>query len=845
MRARAQQPPAAIAAAAAAAATAVAQVGDRGESSKRSRTVKRSLNPHWNQEFEFWPLERMHSTILHVRVLDWDRCVADDPLGHVDVDFGPLLYGKSYELHLPLSDADHGSVVIVLAKRISQAARLSPVPDPNDDSITRMIRNMKRSALQLSGAAEAMGQARARRSEVKHLTARRIAQARQSVRRHASLAALRVRALFGSHGAAHALSYAKLTRDVEGASRISRGEVSALERAESSLKVQPPAAVEPRTRNDQGWEGGGGGAPATPAAASDVSAGDAAKAAEPGTHAKKGGGGPEAGAAGRRRRLATLVRSATVRSISRVASAAAGATLSSRSGEGVDVGPGDGGVASRTAVVPSRGDAKRARRPHSATAKPQQQQSQPQQQQLGVKHVRALRQRARIRGRRRVMQIKTAHTYASLRDLAALVAHDPLLKEAEEQATATAADAAGANAAHPPRPGVLTRQRTSLSLDAAVSEDTAGGAPRAALQLPGAVTAGEERASGEARPGGEGSGVGDPWEVLQSLALHRAEAMEAARMARATRRQQRDHMFGRSLSDLGGVSAGVHHQVGRQLARRRVHREQEALRERPLAPGAAHRRHDPQQQQQHRQHQSAAVMRARVRRQSSVLGTLSDVRRRVRRMYSTARSPDRATVTADSAADVGVPAEAPSAPTPTPQAEPQPPAPPPAQCEAGAGAGAGSGAGAEGEGEGAEEGTSGRDRWTGSGSGERRSHSGKASISGRSARSRGAGGLEAGGGRAQRDPRRGAGTSARLRTLRRSTSKRERELFSLLQQTLPREQRRDWGRERPVQVEATSPTIASGGLGPPDGALGAAGGAPSEKSEDKGGDKNKGGSGGA
>lgn len=95
-------------------AAAVAQVGDLPHHRKRSKTIKRTLNPRWNQEFEFWPLDQvgeprargwrgaelltacappprvrqLGTTILDIKVFDWDRCGSDDFLGEVQVDFG-------------------------------------------------------------------------------------------------------------------------------------------------------------------------------------------------------------------------------------------------------------------------------------------------------------------------------------------------------------------------------------------------------------------------------------------------------------------------------------------------------------------------------------------------------------------------------------------------------------------------------------------------------------------------------------------------------------------------------------------------------------------------------------
>ena len=46
----------------------------------RSRTVYRNLNPRWNERFSV-PIEDIRSTVLRIKVFDYDRGLHDDRMG--------------------------------------------------------------------------------------------------------------------------------------------------------------------------------------------------------------------------------------------------------------------------------------------------------------------------------------------------------------------------------------------------------------------------------------------------------------------------------------------------------------------------------------------------------------------------------------------------------------------------------------------------------------------------------------------------------------------------------------------------------------------------------------------
>ena len=56
---------------------------------KKTKIVKKSLNPVWEETFEF-PFTR-HDKTLQVQVWDWDAIGSDDFLGLVHIDLSPVM----------------------------------------------------------------------------------------------------------------------------------------------------------------------------------------------------------------------------------------------------------------------------------------------------------------------------------------------------------------------------------------------------------------------------------------------------------------------------------------------------------------------------------------------------------------------------------------------------------------------------------------------------------------------------------------------------------------------------------------------------------------------------------
>lgn len=59
---------------------------------KRTRIIKYTLNPVWDEEFSL-PVRRA-GAVLKLEVWDWDRSSADDALGHLEISIGEELLSQ-------------------------------------------------------------------------------------------------------------------------------------------------------------------------------------------------------------------------------------------------------------------------------------------------------------------------------------------------------------------------------------------------------------------------------------------------------------------------------------------------------------------------------------------------------------------------------------------------------------------------------------------------------------------------------------------------------------------------------------------------------------------------------
>lgn len=83
---------------------------------ERSKVIQNTLNPVWNETFQFSPLQNFDTTILYMEVYDWDRCGGDDPLGHCYIDFSKIAFGSPHHIIVPLQGTETGHLELIITK---------------------------------------------------------------------------------------------------------------------------------------------------------------------------------------------------------------------------------------------------------------------------------------------------------------------------------------------------------------------------------------------------------------------------------------------------------------------------------------------------------------------------------------------------------------------------------------------------------------------------------------------------------------------------------------------------------------------------------------------------------
>ena len=109
--------------------------------SQKSRVVKKTLDPVFNQSFSFMgDLNKFTKTSLKIKVTDWDRFSANDPMGSAEVDLSSLNQSAKQDLNVPLSmnGKEQGTVSLSLEWQSKEAggsfvkkptAKVAPEPE--------------------------------------------------------------------------------------------------------------------------------------------------------------------------------------------------------------------------------------------------------------------------------------------------------------------------------------------------------------------------------------------------------------------------------------------------------------------------------------------------------------------------------------------------------------------------------------------------------------------------------------------------------------------------------------------------------------------------------------------
>jgi Ca2+-dependent lipid-binding protein len=87
-----------------------------GDQKRKTKVVKRTLNPEFREVFRFWPYEKMTSSILDITVYDWDMFSLDDTIGQVLLDTKNIPYNENYEFECALNGVEHGKIHLNIFK---------------------------------------------------------------------------------------------------------------------------------------------------------------------------------------------------------------------------------------------------------------------------------------------------------------------------------------------------------------------------------------------------------------------------------------------------------------------------------------------------------------------------------------------------------------------------------------------------------------------------------------------------------------------------------------------------------------------------------------------------------
>jgi len=88
---------------------------------EKTRTVKKTLNPKWQAEFEFYVSDPQ--AVLEVSVFDWNRIFSDELIGKTNIPVSELKDGKTDDRWHPLlgkegkKDRNAGEIRLILTYR--------------------------------------------------------------------------------------------------------------------------------------------------------------------------------------------------------------------------------------------------------------------------------------------------------------------------------------------------------------------------------------------------------------------------------------------------------------------------------------------------------------------------------------------------------------------------------------------------------------------------------------------------------------------------------------------------------------------------------------------------------
>lgn len=98
-----------------------------GSCSSKSKTIKRNLNPVWNEVFGFKIEENNANAVLSMIVFDFDNFTPDDFIGSSEIDLSQLERGKLYDLWVSLDNVKTGQVHLQIQRNIITSPKIHQI----------------------------------------------------------------------------------------------------------------------------------------------------------------------------------------------------------------------------------------------------------------------------------------------------------------------------------------------------------------------------------------------------------------------------------------------------------------------------------------------------------------------------------------------------------------------------------------------------------------------------------------------------------------------------------------------------------------------------------------------
>jgi Ca2+-dependent lipid-binding protein len=88
-------------------------LNEKGFKKIKSKVIKKTLTPHWNQTF-YIDVADPTTAVINVEVMDFDLLKSNDPIGNTQISLAGLAKGIEVERELKLESVPHGRIFVGL-----------------------------------------------------------------------------------------------------------------------------------------------------------------------------------------------------------------------------------------------------------------------------------------------------------------------------------------------------------------------------------------------------------------------------------------------------------------------------------------------------------------------------------------------------------------------------------------------------------------------------------------------------------------------------------------------------------------------------------------------------------